>query len=136
MIQVIQNGSGPWPEYAEAGTVVSVTCHGSTVEIDCAARQMDSRVTIDLVHGAGGALEEGVASGESYVATLEIPPAKYKEPELLEAPEPEEDEEGEMAFERESTPRERLPLTDADMVAVILRLWTTPDACHDTQEGE
>ena len=83
MIQIIRNGDGPWPDYAETGTVVSVICHGSTLAVDCAERQADARVTIDIVHGADGELEEGVVSGASYVATLEIPPAKYTEPEAM-----------------------------------------------------
>ncbi len=136
MIQVIQNGTGPWPEYEEEGTVVRVNCHGSTLAIDCAARQTDARVTIDMVR-AGGELREGAAGGESYVATLEIPPAKYKEPERPKAPEPDE-EEGGMMFE-EGAGAERLPLTAEDMVTVVLRLWTCPMAGHhehNEQEGE
>lgn len=135
MIQIIKNGNGPWPDYAETGTVVSVSCHGEALAIDCAARQTDARVTIDIVHGADGRLAEGVRSGGSYVASLEIPPARYKEPEAPKAAKPRKNEPDAM-LEQESAPRERLPLTDADMVAVILHLWTIPDACQDTQEGE
>jgi hypothetical protein len=131
MIQVFRKGSGPWPEYDVDGVVVSVTCHGSSLVIDCAERQTDARVTIDLVHGSEGSLVEGAASGESYVATLEIPPAKYAA--VPEAPEP-ADEEGNGEMMESGAGRERLPLTEADMVAVVLHLWTIPDICRG-QEG-
>jgi hypothetical protein len=132
MIQIVRNGAGPWPEYAEDGTVVSVTCRGSTLVIDCAERQTDARVTIDIVHGADGALIEGASfsgqGGESYVATLEIPPARYTAPEP-QAPDPEEED----MFEGAAP--ERLPLTAEDMIAVTLRLWTIPDIRNAAPDG-
>ncbi|MDR2891584.1 MAG: hypothetical protein LBV80_00635 [Deltaproteobacteria bacterium] len=137
MIQVVKNGLGPWAEYSEAGTTVSITCHNVTLPIDCAARQTDARVTIDVVHGAGGALVEGIEGGGSYVATLEIPPAKYAEPDLpvmpLSAPDGEDGGFDGMAMEGGGSP-ERLPLTPEEMATVILRLWTIPVPCL-VQEG-
>lgn len=107
-MQVITAGSGPRPDFAVSGSVVSV----AGVEIDTAARQADSQRVID-VRLVGGVAQEG---GDGYqLASVRIPPRRYVETEP--------DTQGDPA-EGEEVTGSREPVA-LDPRHVVVTIWPT-----------
>lgn len=101
----------PVADFSVSGAVVTV----SGVAIDCATRQEDVAVTIEIRRNLGGPSEGG---NGAYLAQIKIPSRRY---EITQVPGEEgEGEEGETAQPTEL--REPLPL---DPNAVVVTLWPT-----------
>lgn len=66
-------GPGPHVDLEISGTTAVV---GGTVAVDCAERQQDHQVVIDI-RATNGVLAEGV--GQAFVASFVIPPRAYIE---------------------------------------------------------
>lgn len=104
-MQIILKSPGqPVADFAISGTDVTV----SGVHIDCADRQRDVLVTIEVRLNADGPGEGG---NGAYLAQIEIPAKRYESVSV-----PAEDGEGETEI------REALPL---DHNAVVVTLWPT-----------
>lgn len=123
-MQIEKKGSGPWPEVTVSCGAVAIAVGDNAILLNCNDRQQDSQLFIDIVRGADGSLAEGVENGTEYVASIVIPPARYKE---VAAPQPLS---GGMYSMEESTSLERIPL-DEDLTAVRLVLWTVTDNQED-----
>ncbi|MDD3938093.1 hypothetical protein [Rhodoferax sp.] len=67
---VLQQPGQPMADFSVSGNTVTV----SGVTVDCADRQLDSSVVIEIRTGANGAQEGG--SG-AYLAHIAIPPKRY-----------------------------------------------------------
>lgn len=104
-MRVQTQGPGPHPDFAIAGSVVTV----GNLSIDCAERQGDIQTVIDL-RRAGGAIREG---GDGHqVASIHIPPRRY---EMVETAEADDGEDG------PGEARQALPL---DPNEVLVTIWT------------
>lgn len=99
-------GAGPHPDVSVAGGIITL---GEAI-VDCAERQEDSAVVVDLRQPQNGPITEG-GDGRQ-LASIHIPPKRYVEVDTGET-----DEQGEPIIERQAEP------LDADQVAVTL--WTT-----------
>lgn len=106
-MQVIEKNEGPKIAYEENGT--KVTLGDDELMINVAKYQRDWPVHIDICSNRDNQLVIGTGSGLYYVAQIDIPAAKYTEPEAQ--------EEGE---ETEEVP-ELIPI---DMSEVTLTLWS------------
>jgi hypothetical protein len=102
---ILKNPGQAISDFSVSGSVVTV----SGVETDCAARQKDTAVTIEIRKSANGAREGGKGA---YLAQISIPPRQYA---AQETPLPGED--GEMPV---GEVREPLPL---DPNEVVVTLW-------------
>ena len=67
---VLKQPGQPVADFSFSGAIVAV----SGVAIDCAARQLDSSVIVEIRVGAGGAQEGGAGA---YLAHIAIPPKRY-----------------------------------------------------------
>lgn len=94
-------GAGPHPDLSINGAVVTIKGY----EVDCAARQEDSAVIVDLRLGKKGVTETG---GSYQIASIHIPPAEYEE--VIE-----------QESEEETHSLIKKPL---DANAVLVTLWT------------
>ncbi len=63
---------GPVVDLSVAGAVATI----AGIEIDAAARQADSLVTVDIKHGPGGIAEN---DGDTLIASVVILPKQYEE---------------------------------------------------------
>lgn len=117
-MQIEKKGNGPWPGVTVACGAVSIAVGDEGILLNCNDRQQDSQIFIDIVRGADGSLAEGVENGSEYVATIIIPPARYKD-----VPAPEGTSSG---MGTESTMQERIPL-DENLASVRLVLWTVTE---------
>lgn len=107
MMQVIEKNEGPKIEYEEAGT--KVTLGDDELMLNVAKYQRDWPVHLDICSNRDKQLVVGTGEGLFYVAQIDIPEAKYTEPE------PQEPEEG------EAEAPEPIPI---DMAEVVLTLWS------------
>jgi hypothetical protein len=102
-------GPGPHVDLEISGAAAVV---GGSVAIDCAERQKDHQVVID-VRATNGVLAEG--AGEAFVASFIIPPRVYSEA----ISDTEIDDDGRPLMTRE-------PVA-LDGNSVEVRLWTYPN---------
>lgn len=126
-MQIEKKGAGPWADVNVEGVVVTLTANGESRVYDCAALQTDSQVTIDVVAAPDSSLAEGAANGNEYVATLIIPPKRYMDmdlPQTLAEVELPEDIDPACITPMPTTETVAVPLTDEEMEAVRLILWT------------
>ena len=112
-MQITKMGDGPWADVSVEGTTVILTVGEQSRVYDCDELQQDAPVTFDLVMDANGHLTDGVDCGDTYVANLTLPEARYVTP-----PTPEGTADADMPEPQ------RVPLTAEDMEAVRLTLWT------------
>jgi len=117
-MQIEKKGNGPWADVSVSCGAVSIAVGEEVLLLNCNALQQDSQMFIDIVRGANGSLVRGVENGSEYVASLILPPARYKD-----VPAPEGSSSG---MGSESTVQERIPL-DETLAAVRLVLWTVTD---------
>lgn len=128
-MQIERKGAGPWPGVEVNGVTVTLTVGDAALSFDCAERQTDEQVTLDVVRGHAG-LAVGVENGTEYVANLILPPARYEDvplPAALEEPDLPEDLDPACLTPAPATERVRVPLSAEDMEAVRLILWTVTD---------
>lgn len=117
-------GPGPYLEFFENGTVLS---HGDDV-LDCAAKQEDSQVTIDVCLNPAGELRFGAdGDAEAYVANVIIPARQYREQVLR-------DENGNAVLDSEDKEQIECVALPLDMGQVIGNLWTTPKQKNENEE--
>lgn len=110
-MRIIEINEGVKIPYEVNGTKI---CFDDDLTINLAKRQEDWAVHIDVCSDKDGALVIGAASGNYYVAQIDIPAREYEE---VEAAEGGDNVEGESGNE---TAREPKPL---DMDEVVLTLW-------------
>ena len=99
-------------EHVQEGPHASVAIDGATVTIggvaiDCAARQADSRVLVDVMDDGGGLREGGTGRR---VASLAIPPRRYTT------------EDG--GLDEDGNPTTVEVAEPLDPARVVIRLWT------------
>ena len=127
-MDIIRQGTGPWPEVSVTGTTVTLTVGDNGLDFNCAELQRDEQVAVDIVSGHDGEMTVGTDNGIAYIANLIIPPARYADvplpATLAEEPELPEDLDPLCIALAPTVQRERLPLTEEDMAAVRLIIWT------------
>lgn len=107
MMQIIEKNEGKKIAYEENGTMIFLG--DNELMINASRYQRDWPVQIDICSNRDNQLVIGTGSGLYYVAQVDIPAAKYTEPEA-----PEEGEE----------PEEVPELIPIDMSEVMLTLWS------------
>lgn len=107
MMQIIEKNEGPKIAYEENGTMVFLGDY--ELMINASKYQRDWPVHIDICSNRDNQLVVGTGEGLYYVAQIDIPAAKYTEPETP----------AEMG-----DPSEIPVLIPIDMSEVILTLWS------------
>ena len=74
-MDIIRQGTGPWPEVSVTGTTVTLTVGDNGLDFNCAELQRDEQVAVDIVSGHDGEMTVGTDNGIAYIANLIIPPA-------------------------------------------------------------
>ena len=107
MMQIIEKNVGPKVAYEENGTMVFLGDY--ELMINASKYQRDWPVHIDVCSNRDSQLVVGTGEGLYYVAQIDIPAAKYTEPEIPVNME---------------TPSEIPTLIPIDMSEVVLTLWS------------
>lgn len=121
-MKVIEMNEGRKIPYEVNGTKI---CFDDDLTINLAKRQEDCDVHIDVCSDQNGALVIGAASGNYYVAQIDIPKMEYEETvsedEVTETVHGEDESESENEMQKQpQIIREPKPL---DMDSVTLTLW-------------
>lgn len=123
-MKIIEKNAGQKIDYELNGTKLSFA--DGALTLDLARRQRDNAVTLDIMVDSEGSLTTG--KGLYYAAQVEIPTREYDE-EIIPAPEPAEQEDGEgesdpggMNGQREQVERTPLPLDTDDVVLSLFAI--------------
>jgi hypothetical protein len=117
-------GPGPYLEFFENGTVLS---HGEDL-FDCAAKQEDSQVSIDVCMNAAGELKFSAdGDAEAYVANVIIPARQYKSQGSV-------DGDGNPVLNQDGSQQVEQVALPLDMGQVVGNLWTIPEQKNESED--